>query len=275
MKLYGGLRTLTAAVFCYAISIGSASADESNPGTTPLIMVDDVPITAIHLALFAAQTGRSPQDPDAQLRVLNELVNNVMIANSPQGKALAQDEEIAAAIDVARTRLIAQAFIRDELDKLKIEDDELRARFEATHGDGAGKEFKARHILMDDRDKAVAAIERLDKGEDFAKLASELSIGPSKKDGGDLGWFEKNQMVSEFSEATQQLADGAYSKTPVKTQFGWHVILREESRDLPKPAFEDVREELERELRQEHVARLVAGIRDKTKIEIQQDDDSP
>ena len=205
--------------------------------------------------------------------MLNELANNFMLANSPQGKALASEPEIAAALQVAGARLLAQAFVRSELEKVTIDDAEVQKRYDSTYGGDQGTEYKARHILLNSRDAAVAAIKSLDKGEDFASLAEKHSIGPSKSVGGDLGWFEADQMVPEFGAATAQLGDGSYSKEPVKTQFGWHVILREDSREIPKPDLETARPEIEGEIRQEHVAKMIRSIREETKIEVRQPGD--
>jgi peptidyl-prolyl cis-trans isomerase C len=133
-------------------------------------------------------------------------------------------------------------------------------------------EFKARHILLENEEDAKSVIVELDEGADFATLASGRSTGPSKSVGGDLGWFEPDQMVSEFSEATAQLTDGSYSKTPVQTRFGWHVILREESRELPPPDFETVKPELEKQIQQRKIAEVIGGIREKTRIEVEEPD---
>lgn len=247
----------------------AAHGEEQDPQVQTLIVIDDFPITTLHLGLFASQTGRNPQQADAQIRMLNELANNFMLANSVPGKQLAERPEIAAALEVARARLIAQAFVRHEIDKAEIDEAEVRKRYDAAYSGAPRKEYKARHILLNSRDAAAAAIKELDKGTDFAELAGKHSTGPSKTVGGDLGWFEPDQMVPEFSAATEQLADGTYSRQPVKTQFGWHVILREQSRDLAVPDFESARTEIETQLRQEHVAKALKAIRDKANIEVQ------
>ena len=124
-------------------------------------------------------------------------------------------------------------------------------------------------MLLKTEPEARAVIGELDAGADFAKIAGEKSIGPSKSAGGDLGWFEAGAMVPAFAAATAELADGAYSRDPVETQFGWHVILREESRDAPPPSLDSVRPRLERQIQQQHVAKLLSELRDQSNIEIQ------
>ncbi|MCG6965398.1 MAG: peptidylprolyl isomerase [Chromatiaceae bacterium] len=245
---------------------------EVQVGPQALVKIDDFTLTSLHFALFASQTGRAPQEPAEQIGLLNELVNSFMVANSPQGQALAKEPEVAAALDVARARLIAQAFVRTELDKAPVDEAQLRARYDAEYGKVPQKEYKARHILLKNEEEAQSVIAQLDGGADFATLAAEHSIGPSKTTGGDLGWFAADDMVGEFSTATAALIDGSYTKTPVKTKFGWHVILREQSRDAPPPSFDSVKEDLTREIQQEQVAKIVNAIREKTHIEVQRID---
>jgi peptidyl-prolyl cis-trans isomerase C len=260
-------KLLRAAVL--TLSVAGATQAQDTPEPVTLVKVDDFAVTNLHLALFASQTGRNPQDAAGQIDLLNELVNNFMVANSAQGKALAEAPEVAAALEVARARLIAQTFIRRELRESEIEESRLRELYEAEYGGGARQEYKARHILLESEDDANAVVRELDEGADFATLAAERSVGPSKSVGGDLGWFEPEQMVGEFSAATAQLSDGSYSKTPVKTQFGWHVILREDSREVPPPSFESVKAELEKQVQQEQVAKVIGEIRDNTRLEVQ------
>lgn len=246
---------------------------EETPRT--LVTIDDFAVTNVHFALFASQTGRNPPDAAGQISLLNELVNHFMVANSPQGKALAEDPDVVAALEVARARLIAQTFVRTELDKISIDEAQLRARYDERYTASGKEEYKARHILLTNEADAKAVIAELDGGADFATLAKEQSTGPSKTVGGDLGWFEPGQMVGEFSAATQALSDGAYSKEPVKSQFGWHVILREESRALPQPSLDDVREELTREMQQEGIAAAINAIRDSSRIEVERPNETP
>jgi peptidyl-prolyl cis-trans isomerase C len=254
-------------VFACALAGASMAQDDAEPIT--LVEVDGFAVTNLHLALFATQTGRNPQEPEGQVKLLNELINNFMIANSSQGKELAGQAEVAAALDVARARLIAQTFIRSQLQQTSIDESAVQELYAARYGDQKLVEYKARHILSSSEADAQAVIAELDGGADFATLAAQRSIGPSKSVGGDLGWFEAGQMVGEFSAATAQLADGSYSKTPVQTQFGWHVILREQSREAAPPSVDSVRPELEKQLQQQQVAKSIAAIREAAQIKVQ------
>ena len=259
-------------VLLIAALVGPSHAETTPPGEAqPLVKIGDFMLTDLHFALFASQTGRNPADADGQLSLLNELVNNFMVANSAEGRALAQKPEVKAALEVARARLLAQTFVREQLEEIEVSDDELRERYEALYGDGGSTEFKARHILLEDEQTAMDVIAELDGGADFAELARSKSTGPSKRVGGDLGWFEASQMVAPFSEATAQLENGKYSASPVKTEFGYHVILREDSRPVTPPTFEEAKEALIQEIQQRKVAAAITQIRQNTPIEVQSD----
>mgnify|MGYP001820340002 FL=1 len=258
---------LAAAALFLNLTTAALAADDTQPQT--LVTVDDVAITNLHFALVASQTGRNPQDPEGQISLMNELVNNFMVANSEQGQALQSNPEVAAALEVARARLVAQAFVQTQLDEQPVDEARLKQLYAAEHAK-TRPEFKARHILLQSEDEAMAVIAELDAGADFATLASERSTGPSKSVGGDLGWFESEHMVAEFSQATAQLSDGSYGKTPVKTRFGWHVILREDSRELPPTDFETLRPELEKQIQRQQIAETIDEIRKNTRIEVQE-----
>jgi len=126
-------------------------------------------------------------------------------------------------------------------------------------------QFKARHILVASQGEAVDLIKELDDGADFEELAKGKSTGPSGPTGGDLGWFSPDQMVAPFSSAVAALDDGGYTSEPVQTQFGWHVILREESRDSEPPTLESVREVITQQVQQKKLQTYIASLREAAK----------
>ena len=123
-------------------------------------------------------------------------------------------------------------------------------------------QFKARHILVEAQGLAEDLISELDEGANFEELAKEHSTGPSGPNGGDLGWFAPDQMVKPFSDAVANLDDGSYTETPVQTQFGWHVILREHSRDNEPPTLESVRDVIKQRVEQEKFQNYIQELRD-------------
>lgn len=268
MKTYRPLHRLLCSL-CLALPLLAHAEDNAPVAPVTLVKVDGFAVTNLHLALFASQTGRSPDDAEGQIRLLNELVNSVMIARSAAGRALAEQPEVSAALEVASARLIAQTFVREQLSQIQLSNEQVREYYDRRYGGNTGMEYKARHILLAEREQAAEVIQQLRDGADFAELASTRSIGPSKTVGGDLGWFEPDQMVAPFASATAELADGAFSQEPVQTQFGWHVILREQSRAAQPPAYDTVKAELETELRQQQIAEAITAIRSEVTVEVQ------
>jgi peptidyl-prolyl cis-trans isomerase C len=131
-----------------------------------------------------------------------------------------------------------------------------------------GEQYKARHILVASEDEAKAIIQQLSSSKtDFAELAKEKSTGPSGPQGGDLGWFSSDSMVKPFSDAVMALENGKITETPVQTQFGWHVILREESKPNTPPPFAEVTERLRPRLEQDKFQAYLATQREAAKLE--------
>jgi peptidyl-prolyl cis-trans isomerase C len=129
------------------------------------------------------------------------------------------------------------------------------------------EEARARHILVETEDEAKAVAKRVKGGEDFAKVAGEVSKDPgSGKEGGDLGWFTKDRMVPEFSEAAFKMKPGEVSE-PVKSQFGWHVIKLEETRTKPLPSFDEVKDQVEQYLTRKVQNDIVVALRAKGQVE--------
>jgi peptidyl-prolyl cis-trans isomerase C len=153
------------------------------------------------------------------------------------------------------------------------EEAERKAYDEAAKADPPQEEIHARHILLPTEDEAKAALARVKGGEDFAKVATELSKDPSG-DGGDLGWFTKDRMVPEFSEAAFKLKKGEVSE-PIKTQFGWHIIKVEDTRTKSFPPFEQIKDQAARYVAQKAESDAVAQLHSAAKIEFFDADGKP
>lgn len=218
--------------------------------------------------LFAQEGGKVDIDPDVLNMFLEsmsrqpasqataeqveqartQLTDIYLLSNQPRAQELRENPRLKAQIELQTRAMLAQAVATDFISRNQATDEEMRALYTAQIENSPGLEFKARHILVETQGEAVDIIAQLDDGADFAELAKEKSTGPSGPSGGDLGWFPPDRMVSEFSQAVQQLDDGAYSKVPVQTQFGWHVILREESREAVPPPFDSLRDGLKQQV---------------------------
>ena len=197
---------------------------------------------------------------DEAAAVRDELLDLYVLSEQPRAKELAQSPRMQAQMELQQRGMLAQAVAQDFLARNQASDEEMRALY-AEQQELAPPEFKARHILVETQGEAVGLISELDGGADFAELAKSKSTGPSGPSGGDLGWFTADRMVPEFSTAVALLGDGEYSKEPVQTQFGWHVILREESRTSTPPPFESVLDVLKQQVEQRKLQEYLQGLR--------------
>ena len=257
------LRTLFAAIFLTSFAL----AEEPKV----IVEVDNFNLNTMHFAYFAAkQTPDGEPTAEQQIKLLNELVNTFILSNSAEGQALAQQPDLAAAIDVSRARLITQALIENTLENSSVTDDEINAVYDEKYAGKTKQEFKARHILVKTEDEAKALIKQLDGGADFAQLAKEHSTGPSSSAGGDLGWFEKDMMVKPFADAVASMSNGTHSSYPVKTQFGWHIILREDAKDLGAMEVALVKDDIISSIRTQKLRALINNLREKAKVEVKQ-----
>ncbi|MBL8583583.1 MAG: peptidylprolyl isomerase, partial [Rhizobiaceae bacterium] len=179
------------------------------------------------------------------------------------------DPEFQRRLDFLKQRALHSAVIDQEI-SAKITDEQIRARYDkeiaATPPEN---EVHARHILVKTKEEAEAIIKELDGGADFQKLANEHTSDPSgKTTGGDLGYFGKGQMVPEFETAAFALDVGQYTKQPVQSQFGWHIILVEDKRAQQPPAFDQVKEQFRQLVLREEYFAMVKAVREAAKVEI-------
>ncbi|MDI1232639.1 MAG: peptidylprolyl isomerase, partial [Methylobacter sp.] len=165
--------------------------------------------------------------------------------------------------------LLTQANLQNFIKANPVTDAEVKAEYDSKIAAEKGTEFKARHILVKTEAEAKKLITELGKGADFAKLANKNSLDAKEsQNGGDLGWFSAAQMVVPFSEAVAALEKGKYTKEPVKTQFGFHVILKEDSRPVTPPPLEAVKEQLTPFLQRKKVQDMIETLRKQAKVEI-------
>lgn len=177
--------------------------------------------------------------------VIDDMIDTKLSADAARQSGLADNPLLKEIAERAMDRVLAEAWLNDEINR-RITDEMIEKSYNDLVADTESRtEVRARHILVNTEDDARAVIARLDKGEDFAELAKELSTGPSGPNGGELGYFRRGAMVPSFEVASFALAAGSYTTSPVQTQFGWHVIKAEDRRVADAPAMEDVRDQLE------------------------------
>lgn len=193
--------------------------------------------------------------------VREELTDLYLLSMQPEAATLRENPRLNAQIELQTRAILAQAVASDFLTNNQATDAEILASYEEQVAMAPPVEFKAAHILVETQGAAMEVIAELDDGADFAELAREKSTGPSGENGGDLGWFTAESMVPEFSQAVAALDDGQYTEAPVQTQFGWHVILREDSREVAPPTLESVRDVVKQQVEQQKLQEYLAALR--------------
>ena len=272
-----GLRLGFAAAVALALLAGSPARAEDKV----LAKVNGVEVKESDVALAEEELAPSLQQMDPATRkenVLGFLIDLQIVAKAAEDKKFGEGAEFRRKLEFSRKKLLMEGLLQS-VGKQALTDEAMHKVYdEAIKQTGDEQEVHARHILFrapagDDKagkeaeDKAKAIIVRLKKGEDFAKVAGDVTEDPSgKANGGDLGYFTKEQMVPEFSEVAFKLDKGQISD-PVKTQFGWHVIKVEDKRIKPAPKFEEVKPQIENYVARKAQAELVMKLRADAKIE--------
>ncbi len=259
----GSRLTLTSCALALALGASShalAAAD------TVLATVNGQPITQASYDEFTEKNNLQGKAP--KKKVLDEMISRQLVLQDAAAKKLEQRADIKAQLAQLRENFLLRSALREAITNNPVTDSELKTAYEAQVANMKSQEFKARHILVADEAKAKDLITQLDKGADFAELAKQHSTGPTGKKGGDLGWFGPNQMVPPFSSAVQTMDKGSYSKAPVKTQFGWHVIKLEDTREMAPPSLEEVKPKLQQLLQQQRVNSYLLNLRAKAEVTI-------
>ncbi|MEC7489259.1 MAG: peptidylprolyl isomerase [Pseudomonadota bacterium] len=198
--------------------------------------------------------------------LLNQLVRTKILALAARAEKLDQTDTHRKRLVFAEERLLEETLLKREI-AAKVTEEALRAGYkEAVANFSQKDEVRARHILVKTESQARTIINKLAGGADFGTLARDRSIGPSKVRGGDLDYFGRGQMVPQFEEAVFALKKGEYTKEPVFTQFGWHIIKLEERRRSKPPVPKELRAKIKRNLTQNVVLNLVNKLTEKAKI---------
>ena len=207
--------------------------------------------------------GQFKQLSEEQVRAiaLSSLIDMRVIADAAKKEGLDETDAFKTRMEELRQQELYNEFFEETIAS-QITDDMLKARYEEEVAKAPEQqEVKARHILVENEDEAKDIIKQLDDGADFAELAKEHSTGPSGPNGGDLGYFSKGQMVPEFEEAAFALKPGEHTETPVKTQFGYHVIEVEDVREKPPVAFDQIKQQLQQLLVSEKYNEVLKGLK--------------
>ncbi len=248
-----------------AISLSLAAPVAAQDASTVLATVNGTDITLGHLIAMRAMLPAQYQElPDEVLYngMLDQLIQQEVVADSLRGS---EDARTKLTMENEDRAFLASVAI-DAIAFDTIADADVQALYDANFADAGGDlEWNASHILVATEEEAQSLIDQLNDGADFVALAQEFSTGPSGPNGGALGWFGTGMMVPEFEAAVAGLEAGEIS-APVQTQFGWHVVKLNESRISAPPALEDVRADLEEELRRQRVDAYLAELTEAAEI---------
>jgi peptidyl-prolyl cis-trans isomerase C len=248
------------------------AAKPATPAAKPSATVATVngqAITAEQFDVFVeAVTGKPAAEAPAEQKtqMLDQLINMVLVAQVAEKNGLQNDPATKARIHLLTTQMLAQAESEKYMKAHPVSDSEVKAEYDAQVAQ-MPMEYKARHILVETKEKAEAIIKELAAGADFAKLAARDSMDPSGKSGGDLGWFNPQSMVKPFADAVAALKKGETTKQPVETQYGWHVIQLEDTRAPSAPAFEDVKPQVKTLAERKKMQAYLDEIRKTAKIQ--------
>ncbi len=247
------------------------AAPAAAPASTgPVATVNGVAIPALYLDVVRkdlSRTGKSLTDDNLR----EVLVSNELLAQEASKLGLDKPADIQAMMDLQRKDTLGKLLLENFAKNHAPSDDRIKAEYDKFKAKMGDTEYDTRHILIDDEKQAKEIIAKLEgkKPAKFEDLAKKYSKDPgSASKGGELGWMAPANLVPEYSAAMTSLKKGQITKTPVKTQFGWHIIQLEDTRKLEFPPFDQLKDKIGNKLLQEDLRNYVVGLREKAKIEI-------
>lgn len=248
-----------------ALAINSAFAEDKSAAMVNGI---SIPQARIDLRVKAAAAQGQPDTPELRKAIREDMINLELLAQEATKKGLDKNPEVIEQIDLARESVLVSAYVQDYAKTHPISDDQLTQEYEKLKTSLGGSEYNVSHILVDSEDEAKAIIAQLGKKGKFDKIAKAKSkdAGSAGK-GGSLGWAVPSNFVPPFANAMLSLKKGQYTKEPVKTQFGWHIIKLDDVRSLKLPTFEELKPQIQQRLQQQAVQDMIADLRSKAKIE--------
>ncbi|MFY9329835.1 MAG: peptidylprolyl isomerase, partial [Georgfuchsia sp.] len=198
-----------------------------------------------------------PDSPELRNAVREEVIRREVLVQEAQKQGLDKKPDIQAKMELARQGVLIQAYFDGYIKAHAISDEALKKEYETVKSQLGDKEYSVRHILVDSEDDAKAIIAKLKAGEKFDKLAAQSKDPGSKDKGGDLGWSVPTSYVKPFADALLKLNKGQYTETPVKSEFGWHVIQLDDTRSIKLPGYDEAKPQIQQRLQQQLVEKQV------------------
>ncbi len=243
--------------------VGSAAAQN-------LAIVNGVAVSKDRMDVLAQQVERSGRKitPEMQGQLRDEVIAREIFAQEAHNLGLDATDDFKNQVELNRQSVLIRELFADFQKKNPVTDEEVKAEYDRFAATNAGKEYHAHHILVQKEEEAKDIINKLKKGAKFEDLAKKLSKDPgSGAKGGDLDWANPGNYVKEFSDALVALNKGKFTETPVKTQFGYHIIRLDDVREAQLPKFEEVKPQIAQQLMQQKMAKYQEEVRAKAKVE--------
>jgi peptidyl-prolyl cis-trans isomerase C len=262
--------SLCAILIAMTLSISSAlaaSTTETKPGR-PVVTVNGYPISArVEAALIEEQIARGASDtPELRQSARDKLVRRALLLSEAQKKNLDKMENIKGQMEIAAQLVLIRTYLADYLKNNPVTDAEIQAAYEISMQQLGTLQYKPRHILLDTEEEAMEIIAQLTAGKNFSDLAKVSKDPYSQEKGGDLGWNVPFTFAPSFAEALKQLQKGQYTKTPVKTESGYHVIYLEDIQNLTPPSPEQLKTQLVERVSQQKIEKLIFELLEKAEI---------
>jgi len=252
-------------------ALAAASLFAAAPGLAQNIaIVNGKPVPKARADMLAAQLAKSgrPVSPEMQAQLKDEVVAREIFMQEAQKRGLDASDDFKGQMELARQTLLIRELFADYQKNNPVTDAEIKAEYDKFVAANGGKEYRARHILVEKEDEAKAIIANLKKGQKFEDLAKKQSKDPgSGANGGDLDWANASSYVPEFAQAMVKLNKGQTSQEPVKSQFGFHVIRLDDVREAQLPKLEEVKPQIAQQLQQQKLAKFQDDLRGKAKVE--------
>jgi peptidyl-prolyl cis-trans isomerase C len=251
-----------------AAALLSTLAPLANAQNVAIVNGKAVPSSRVDaLTQQIARSGR-PVTPEMQAQIKDEVIAREIFIQEAQKQGLDTTEDFKSQVELARQAILIRELFGIYQKNNPVTDAEVKAEYDKFAAANSGKEYKARHILVEKEDEAKAIIAQLKKGGKFEEIAKKSSKDPgSGAKGGDLDWAGPGNYVAEFSDAMTKLPKGKTTEAPVKSQFGYHIIRVDDIRDAQLPKFDDVKPQISQQLQQQRLVKFQEELRSKAKVE--------
>lgn len=235
-----------------------------------ITIVNGKPVPKARAEMLLSQVAKNGQQrtPELETQVKDEVVLREIFMQEAEKRGIPAGADFKAQLELARQSLLIRGLFEDFRAKNPVTDAEAQSEYDKAKAANAGTEYRARHILVEKEDDAKALIKQINGGAKFEDLASKNSKDPgSAANGGDLDWANPAGFVPEFSKAMTSLKKGEVTQEPVKTQFGYHIIKLEDTRDAQFPAFDDVKAQIKQNLEKQKIGEFQKELKSKAKTD--------